>query len=74
MLLDLRDGEPLLHITIQHRLYELYRRLRHDPRDPELMVQDLVDAVEGVFLVDEGVEEDSQRPDVLFFASVRFTL
>lgn len=34
------------------------------------MVHDLVDAVKGVFLVDEGVEEDAEGPNVLFFAAV----
>lgn len=34
------------------------------------MVHDLVDAVKGVFLVDEGIEEDAEGPDVLFFAAV----
>lgn len=34
------------------------------------MIEDLVDAVEGVFFVDEGVEEDAEGPDVLFFAAV----
>ena len=37
------------------------------------MVHDLVDAIEGVLLVDDGVEEDSESPDVLFFATVGFT-
>lgn len=38
------------------------------------MVQYFVDAVEGVFLVDERVEEDAEGPNVLFFAAVGFAL
>lgn len=38
------------------------------------MIEDFVDAVEGVFLVDEGVEEDAEGPDVLLLAAVGFAL
>lgn len=34
------------------------------------MVHDLVNAVKGVFLVDESVQENTKGPDVLFFAAV----
>jgi hypothetical protein len=34
------------------------------------MVHDLVDAIEGVFLVYDCVEQDTQGPDVLLFATV----
>jgi hypothetical protein len=34
------------------------------------MVHDLVDAVEGVFLVYDCVEQDAEGPDVLLFAAV----
>lgn len=38
------------------------------------MVEDLVDVVEWVLLVDDGVEEDAQGPDVLLFAAVGLAL
>lgn len=38
------------------------------------MIQYFVYTVERVFFVDEGVEEDAERPDVLFFASVGLAL
>ena len=38
------------------------------------MVEDLVDAVKGVLLVDERVEEDAEGPDVLLLAAVRLAL
>ena len=67
---DLGDGIPLIDFTVQHRLDEINRPLAHDPGDAKLMIDDLVDAVERVFFVDEGVEQDPQRPDILFFAAV----
>lgn len=70
----LRDSQPLIDIAIQHRSDQLDALLAHDPRHAQLVVHDLVDAVKGVFLVDEGVEEDSQGPDVLFLAAVGFAL
>lgn len=44
--------------------------LAHDPWDPKFTVHNLIDAVEGVFLVYDSVEKDPKRPDVLLFASV----
>ena len=38
------------------------------------MVEDLVDAVEGILLVDECVEQDAERPDVLLLALVALAL
>jgi len=34
------------------------------------MVHDLVDGVERVLLVDDGVEQDAESPDVLFLAAI----
>ena len=67
---NLRDTQSAIDIPIQHALDQIDAVLAHDPRDPELMVHDLVDAVKGVFLVDEGIEQDAEGPDVLFFAAV----
>jgi hypothetical protein len=36
------------------------------------MVHDFVNGIEGVFFVDDGVEEDAKGPDVLFFTAVGF--
>lgn len=46
----------------------------HDPWNAELTIHDLIDAIEGIFLVDKRIQEDSQRPHVLFFATVRLPL
>lgn len=71
---NLTDRQSLIHIPVQHRLDQFNARITHDPRDPQFMIHDLVNAVEGVFLVDEGVEQDAEGPDVLFFAAVGFAL
>jgi len=38
------------------------------------MIEDLVDIVEWVFLVDDGVQQDPEGPDVLLFPAVGFSL
>lgn len=38
------------------------------------MVENFVNIVEGVFVVDNRVEKDSQGPYILLLASVRFAL
>jgi hypothetical protein len=38
------------------------------------MVQNLVDVVERVFFVDNGVEKNSESPDILLLPSIRFSL
>ncbi len=71
---DLRYRKSLIDIAVQHRLDELDARLAHDPGYAEFVVENFVDAVEGVFFVDEGVEQDAQGPDVLLLATVGFAL
>lgn len=71
MLYDLSDGQPLIDITVQHLTDQVDAVLRErDKRDPERMVQDLVDVVERVLLVDDRVQENPKRPDILLLASV----
>lgn len=38
------------------------------------MIHNLVDAVKGIFFVNEGIEENAEGPDVLFFAAVGLPL
>ena len=71
---SLANGQPPIDVPIEHLLDQLNVRARHDPRDAQLVVEDLVAAVKGVFLVDEGVEEDAEGPDVLLLAAVGFAL
>ena len=71
---DLTDCQPLIDIPVQHRLDQVNARVTQDPRDPELVVHYLINAVEGVLLIDEGVKKDTQGPDILFLAAVGFSL
>lgn len=66
------NRNPLLNIAIQHQPNQINRLLAHNPGHAQIMVHDLVDAVKGVFLVDNGVEKDAKGPDVLFLAAVGF--
>lgn len=74
VLLHLRNCESLIDIAVQHRLDQINIPIGHDPRDPQLVVKDLIDAVKGVFLIDEGVEQYTQGPDILFLTAVGFAL
>jgi hypothetical protein len=38
------------------------------------MVENFVNVVEWILLVNDGIEEDSEGPDILLFASVCFAL
>ena len=71
MLHDLSDGISLINFAVQHRFDEINGILAHDPRDAKLVIYDLVNAVERIFFVDEGVEQDPEGPDILLFAAVR---
>ena len=71
---DLTNSQSPINVPIQHLLYQLNVRGRHDPRYAQFVIQYFVDTVKGVFLVDERVEEDAEGPDVLFFAAVGFAL
>ena len=66
----IRDPDPALHVPVEHQADQVDTLLAHDKGHAQVLVHDLIDAVEGVFLVDDGVEEDAERPDVLFAAVV----
>lgn len=75
MLHHLRDSQPLVDITVQHPPDQIDAVLgERDKRDPERVVEDLVDVVERVLLVDYRVQQDPKRPHILLLASVRFAL
>lgn len=71
---NLTNCKTLIDIPVQHRLDQVDARFTHDPRDSELVVHYFINAVEGVLLIDEGVKQDPERPDILFFAAVGFSL
>ena len=74
MFLHLCYRKALVDVPIQHRFYQVNRGFGHDPWYAQLVVEDLIDAVEGVFFVDESIEQDSESPYVLLFAAVGFAL
>lgn len=52
---DLLDVVSLAHLAVEHATDQVDALLAHDVRDAEVAVHDLVDAVEGVLLVYDGV-------------------
>ena len=67
----LGDRNSLLNIAVQHQPHEINALFGHDPWHSKIMVHDLVDAIERVLFVDDGVEQDAESPDILFFAAIR---
>lgn len=66
------NGESVVNIAIEHFADEVDAIFRERKEgDSERMVKNLVNVVEGVLFVDNGVKEDSQSPDVLLLASIR---
>lgn len=55
MLQHLLNRHPLCDIPIQHLADEIDARLAHHIRHAQIAVHDLIDAVEGVFFVYDGV-------------------
>jgi hypothetical protein len=70
VLQNLRDSDPPLHIAIKHQPDEIYALFAHDIRNAQIVIHNLVDAIEGILLVDNGIEQDTEGPDVLFLAAV----
>ena len=68
---NLADRDALLHVAVQHEPHKIDALLAHDPGDAEVVVHDLVDGVEGVFLVDDGVDQNAESPDVLLLPTIR---
>lgn len=74
MLHNLRDRVSLVDVPIEHGFDQIDGCVTHNPRDAELVVHDFVDAVKRVFFVDESVQQNTERPHILFSAPVGFTL
>jgi hypothetical protein len=71
MVEHLCDVVPLLDVPVQHAADEIDALGADGEGHPEVAVHDLIDAVERVLLVDDGVQQDAQCPDILFLATVR---
>jgi len=72
MLQHAANRDPLLDIAIEHQPDQINTLLAHDPGDAQVVVHNFVNAIKGIFLVDDGVEQDTEGPDVLFLTTVRF--
>lgn len=56
MLHNFRDGQSVVNITVEHPSDQVDAVLRErEEGDPERMVQDLINVVEWILLVDDGV-------------------
>jgi hypothetical protein len=75
MLEHLGNGQTVVDIAVQHLPNQINAGFREGKEgNAERVVEDLVDVVEWILLVDDGVQQDAQSPDILFLAAVRFTL
>lgn len=73
VLQNLGDGDASLDIAIEHQANQVQILFGHDIRYSQVVVHDLINAIEGILLVHNGVEKDSESPDVLLFAAIRLT-
>ena len=64
------DANAPLDIPIEHLADKVNALFTHNVRHSQVMVHDFVDGVERVFLVDDGVQQDPQGPNILLFAAV----
>lgn len=74
MLLNLADCQPPVNIAVQHRFNKINIIFAQNPGYAQFMVEDLIDAIEWVLFIDEGVEQDTECPYVLFLSTVGFAL
>lgn len=72
VLQNLVDVVSLLDVAVQHATNEIDALVADCVRHTQVTIHDLVDTVERVFLVDDGVEQDAESPYVLLFAIIRF--
>ena len=70
MLHDLLDPDALVDVSVQHQPDEIDTVLAHDEGYPKILVHNLVNRIEWVFLVDDGVQQNAQCPDVLLLAAI----
>lgn len=59
MVQDLLDSHTRLDVAVQHQADQVNTIIAHDVRDTEVAVHDLIDAVERILLVDDGIKEDT---------------
>lgn len=72
---NFRDRQSIVDIAVQH-LPDQVDTIFGEGKEghPQGVVENLIDVVERVLFVDDGVEQNSKGPHILFFAAVRFAL
>ena len=67
---DLLNVKPLRNIPVQHLANQINAVVAEGIRHPQVAIHDLVNAVKGVLLINDGVEQDAECPDILLLAAV----
>lgn len=70
MLNHLRNIKALCNIAIQHVANEVDALVAKRKGYSEIAIHNLINAVEGVLFIDDGVEKNSQGPYVLFPSAI----
>lgn len=71
----LSNGEPVVDIAVQHLADQVDAFFRERQEGyAQRVVEDFVDVVERVLLVDDGIQQNPQSPDILLLAAVGFAL
>lgn len=70
MLQHLVDVEAARDVAVQHAADQVDALFTHGKGDTQVAIHDLVDAVEGVLLVDDGVQKNAKCPDVLLCTTI----
>lgn len=70
MLQHLRNVGALGQVAVEHAPDEVDALGAHGKGHAQVVVHNLVDAIKGILLVDDGIQEDAQRPHVLRFAAI----
>lgn len=65
--------DSLIDIAVQHSPDQFDASLADHVRHTQIMVHNLIDAVERILLVQDSIQQDAQGPDILTWTHVRFT-
>jgi len=67
---DTLNVQPLRYIAVEHLSNQIDAFITHGPGNAQVAIHDFVDIVEWVLLVDDGIEQDAESPDILLFPAV----
>lgn len=72
MIYNAFDVDSRVDIAIKHFADQVNAIFAHYIRNAELAVHNLVNAVEWILFVDDGIEENTKCPYILFLTTIRF--